>query len=111
MARRHGRWRSGKRLRVGGPHGNWKTTTFVAGLRSTGLVAPMVLDGSINAVAVQAYVKLALIPELSPRDMVVVDTLGFHPGPQVRAAIEAAGAGLPYSLTAAMRSAAATLEA
>ncbi|OYX15322.1 MAG: hypothetical protein B7Z15_00940 [Rhizobiales bacterium 32-66-8] len=73
------------------------------------MVAPTVLDGPINAVAVQAYVKLALIPELSPRDM-VLDTLGFHTGPQVRAAIEAAGAGLLYSLTAAMRSASAALD-
>jgi len=30
------------------PHGHWKTTTFVAGLRLTGLVAPFVLDGPIN---------------------------------------------------------------
>ncbi|WP_394091070.1 IS630 family transposase, partial [Xanthobacter autotrophicus] len=96
MARRHGRCRRGKRLRVGVPHGHWKTTTFVAGLRSTGMVAPMVLDGPINAVAFQAYVEQVLIPELSPGDMVVMDNLGSHKGPQVRAAIEAAGAGLLY---------------
>ncbi|MFG1343250.1 transposase, partial [Xanthobacter autotrophicus] len=34
--------------------------------------------------------------ELSPGDMVVMDNLGSHKGPQVRAAIEAAGAGLLY---------------
>ncbi|MFH1555886.1 MAG: IS630 family transposase [Pseudomonadota bacterium] len=96
MARRHGRCRRGKRLRVGVPHGHWKTTTFVAGLRSTGMVAPMVLDGPINAVAFQAYVEQVLIPELSPGDMVVMDNLGSHKGPQVRAAIEAVGAGLLY---------------
>jgi DDE superfamily endonuclease len=27
------------------PHGHWRTTTFVAGLRQTGIVAPPVLDG------------------------------------------------------------------
>ncbi|TLX42351.1 IS630 family transposase, partial [Xanthobacter autotrophicus] len=91
MARRHGRCRRGKRLRVGVPHGHWKTTTFVAGLRSTGMVAPMVLDGPIKAVAFLAYVEQVLIPELSPGDMVVMDNLGSHKGPQVRAAIEAAG--------------------
>jgi transposase len=96
MARRHGRCRRGKRLRVGVPHGHWKTTTFVAGLRSTGMVAPMVLDGPIKAVAFLAYVEQVLIPELSPGDMVVMDNLGSHKGPQVRAAIEAAGAGLLY---------------
>ena len=96
MARRHGRCRRGTRLRVGVPHGHWKTTTFVAGLRSTGMVAPMVLDGPINAVAFQAYVEQVLIPELSPGDIVVMDNLGSHKGSQVRAAIEAAGASLLY---------------
>lgn len=56
------------------------------------MVAPMVLDGPINAVAFQAYVEQVLIPELSPGDIVVMDNLGSHKGPQVRTAIEAAGA-------------------
>ena len=30
------------------PHGHWCTTTFVAGLRPDGLIAPFVLDGPIN---------------------------------------------------------------
>ena len=46
MARRYGRALRGQRLRVGVPHGHWKTTTFVAGLRASGLVAPFVLDRS-----------------------------------------------------------------
>ena len=96
MARRHGCCRRGQRLRVGVPHGHWKTTTFVAGLRTTGMVAPMVLDGPINAVAFQAYVEQVLIPELKPGDTVVMDNLGSHKGPQTLAAIEAAGASLLY---------------
>jgi hypothetical protein len=51
MARRYGRAPKGQRLRVCVPHGYWKTTTFVAGLRINGMVAPMVLDGPINGVA------------------------------------------------------------
>jgi hypothetical protein len=46
--------RKGQRLRIGVPHGHWKTTTFVAGLRLSGMVAPMVLDGPINGAAFQA---------------------------------------------------------
>ena len=36
----HSTWRAakGQRLRVGVPHGHWKTTTFVAGLRINGMV-------------------------------------------------------------------------
>ena len=48
MTRNHGRCPRGERLRMGFPHGHRKTTTLVAGLRMTGMVAPMVLDGSIN---------------------------------------------------------------
>jgi transposase len=96
MARLRGRAPKGERLRAGIPHGHWKTTTFVAGLRLTGVVAPMVLDGPINRDAFQAYVDQVLVPELSPGDVVVLDNLGSHKGPDVRRAIEAAGARLLY---------------
>jgi len=96
MARTHGRAPRGERLRSPIPHGHWKTTTFVAGLRVNGMVAPMVLDGPINGVAFQAYVDQVLVPELAPGDIVVMDNLGSHKGAGVRAAIEAAGASLLY---------------
>jgi transposase len=96
MARLHGRARKGERLRAGIPHGHWKTTTFVAGLRIDGIAAPMVLDGPINRDAFQAYVDQVLVPELKPGDVVVMDNLSSHKGPAVRRAIEAAGANLLY---------------
>ena len=96
MARTHGRAPRGERLRSPIPHGHWKTTTFVAGLRVSGMVAPMVLDGPINGIAFQAYVDQVLVPELEPGDIVVMDNLGSHKGAGVRAAIEAAGASLLY---------------
>ena len=96
MARAHGRAPRGERLRAPVPHGHWKTTTFVAGLRTSGMVAPMVLDGPINGAAFQAYVDQVLVPELEPGDIVVMDNLGSHKGAGIRAAIEAAGASLLY---------------
>ena len=96
MARLRGRAQKGERLRAGVPHGHWKTTTFVAGLRLTGMVAPMVLDGSINRDAFRAYVNQVLVPELTPGDIVVMDNLSSHKGTGVREAIEAAGATLRY---------------
>lgn len=96
MARTHGRAPRGERLRSPVPHGHWKTTTFVAGLRNSGMVAPMVLDGPINGVTFQAYVDQVLVPELRPGDIVIMDNLGSHKGAGVRAAIEAAGASLLY---------------
>jgi transposase len=101
MARTHGRAPRGERLRMGVPFGHWKTTTFVAGLRLSGMVAPMVLDGPINQRAFEAYVEQILVPELKPGDIVVMDNLSSHKSPAVRTAIEAAGAELrflpPYS--------------
>jgi transposase len=101
MARLRGRAPKGERLRAGIPHGHWKTTTLVAGLRLGGMVAPMVLDGPINREAFQAYVDQVLVPELSSGDIVIIDNLGSHKGPSVRRAIEVAGANLlhlpPYS--------------
>ena len=78
------------------PHGHWKTTTFVAGLRASGLVAPFVLDGPINRDAFETYVARVLVPDLRPGDVVVMDNLSSHKGPRVREMIEAASARLLY---------------
>ena len=96
MARKRGRAPRGQRLRVGVPHGHWKTTTFIAGLRLSGMTAPLVLDGPINRIAFQAYIDQILVPTLTPGDIVVMDNLGSHKGDAVRASIEAAGASLLY---------------
>ena len=101
MARTHGRCRRGERLRIGVPHGHWKTTTFIAGLTTRGMIAPFVLDGPINRSAFETYVERVLVPELRQGDIVVMDNLSSHKGPKVREMIEAAGASLlflpPYS--------------
>ncbi len=96
MARRHGRCRRGARLRVGVPHGHWKTTTFVGALTRRGFIAPFVLDGPINRRAFETYVEKVLVPELRRGDIVVMDNLSSHKGPRVRQMIEAADAELRY---------------
>jgi transposase len=96
MARTHGRAPRGQRLRAAIPHGHWKTTTVVAGLRQDGIVAPFVLDGPINRDAFETYVAKVLVPELRPGEIVMMDNLSSHKGPRVREMIEAAGATLRY---------------
>ena len=86
--------RCGARLFASIPHGHWRTTTFVAGLRLAGMDAPMVRDGPMNAEAFIAHVRHVLVPALRPGDVVVMDKLGCHTGAAVRQAIEAAGAEL-----------------
>ena len=101
MARLHGRAPRGERLRASVPHGHWKTTTFVGGLRLTGMTAPMVLDGPMTGAWFQAYVEQVLAPTLRPGDIVILDNLPAHKGAAARAAIEAVGASVrflpPYS--------------
>ena len=101
MARLRGRAPRGERCRAAIPHGHWKTTTFVAGLRRDGMTAPMVLDGPMNGPAFLAYVEQVLVPTLRPGDIVIMDNLAPHKSAAVRKAIEAVGASLlllpPYS--------------
>ena len=101
MARLRGRSPRGKRLIAAVPHGHWRTSTFLAGLRHDRIVAPLVLDGAINGAAFRAYVEQFLAPTLVPGDIVVADNLASHKVAGVREAIEARGASLlflpPYS--------------
>ena len=101
MARTRGRCPRGGRLVCPVPHGRWRTTTFLCGLRAEGLVAPLVLDGAIDGPAFLAWVEQALAPALRPGDTVVADNLGSHKVAGVREAVEARGASLlhlpPYS--------------
>ena len=101
MTRLHGRATQGQRVVDAVPHGHWKTTTFIAALRSTGMTAPMVIDGAINGDLFCAYVERVLVPELQAGDIVVLDNLSSHKRVEARRAIEAAGARVvflpPYS--------------
>ena len=96
MTRRYGRAPRGQRLVAPVPHGHWKTSTFVAGLRTTGLTAPLVVDGAMNGDIFRTYVEQVLAPTLVPGDIVILDNLGSHKVAGVREAIEARGASLVY---------------
>ena len=96
MIRRYGWAPRSERLVTAAPHGHWRTTTFVAGLRSTGLIAPLVLDGPMNGFAFLAYVQQFLVPTLRRDDVVIMDTLAAHKVAGVAEAIRAAGASILY---------------
>lgn len=91
----------GQRLKGFAPHGHWRTMTFLAGLRTEGIVAPYVFDGPINGVCFLAWIEQMLVPTLRPGDIVILDNLGSHKGKAVRNTIREAGARLwflpPYS--------------
>jgi len=96
MVRLYGRSERGRRLVDAVPHGHWNTSTFIAGLRHDGLVAPCVFDGAINGELFLAYLEQGLVPTLRDGDIVIMDNLGSHKVAGVRQAIEATGAKLLY---------------
>ena len=96
MTRPRGRAPRGQRVLARVPHGHWKTTTFLAALRTTGLTAPLVVDGAINGELFLGWVRHHLVPTLKPGDIVVMDNLGAHKVVGVREAIAAAGARVLY---------------
>ena len=96
MTRRHGWAPTHERLIESVPHGHWMTTTFLGALRSTGLVAPLVIDGAVNGDLFRAYVEQLLVKILKPGDIVVMDNLSSHKVKGVREAIEGVGAKRVY---------------
>ena len=96
LIRRYGRSLRGHRVTDHTPHGRWRTSTFIAALRITGLTAPGVLDGPMDGDSFLAYVGQILVPTLHPGDVVIADNLAAHHVAGVRALIEAAGAALWY---------------
>lgn len=96
MARRYGRAPRGARCVAAVPHGHWKTTTFIAGLRHDRITAPMVIDGPISGEVFLAYVRAFLCPTLQPGDIVIADNLGSHKVAGVKEAIAERGATILY---------------
>jgi len=64
-----GRGPRGDRVVGAVPHGHWQISTFVAGLRQDGLIAPLVLQGAIDGEMFLAYVHQFLAPALRPGDV------------------------------------------
>lgn len=96
MTRERGRGPRGERVVAHTPHGHWKTTTMISGVRLDGPCATMVLDGATDADAFRAYVQHVLVPQLRVGDVVVMDNLQPHKAAGVREMIESAGATLLY---------------
>lgn len=96
MVRQRGRCRRGQRLVAPVSWGHWKTTTFTAGLRRSGLTAPFLLEGPMDGEAFLAYVEGVLVPTLSEGDTVIMDNLPAHKVSGVRELIETSGANLLY---------------
>jgi len=91
MVRLNGWNPRGERLVSDVPMGHWETVTFIAGLRQTRIVAPMLIKGAMNGEAFLAYIEQCLVPTLKHRDIVVADNVPFHKVTGVEEAIQAIG--------------------
>jgi transposase len=96
MVRTRGRGPRGARLVDYAPHGQWKTITFIAGLRHDEMVAPFVIDGAMNGETFLAYIEQCLAPTLQLGDIVIMDNVATHKVNGVAEAIDAVGATLLY---------------
>lgn len=96
MVRLNGWNPRGERLIGDVPMGYWETVTFIAGLRQTGIVAPMLIKGAMNGEAFLAYIEQCLVPTLKRREIVVIDNVSFHKVVGIQEAIRARGAELRY---------------
>jgi transposase len=101
LLRRYARSPRGLRTSDHTPCSHWQTHTVVAALRPTEMTATAVFDGPIDTDTFRAYVEQVLVPTLRRGDVVVLDNLAVHKQPEIRQAIEQAGARLrflpPYS--------------
>ena len=91
MSRTHGRAPAGERVQATVP-GAWKNVTLIAGMRRSGVIAPIALPGATDRLVFDTYVEQALVPELQAGDVVVWDNLAAHNSASAIAAIEAVGA-------------------
>ena len=96
MTRLRGWGPRGKPLLGKAPHGHWMTSTFGAGLKHDGLLAPMLIDTPMTGRIFQQWLTDHLIPEMTPGNIVVCDNLPAHKVAGIRECLEDAGMGLLY---------------
>ncbi len=81
--------------------GDGKSVTLVAGLRLSGVVAPMAFEGAMDTASFQSYVEQVSKSQLGSGDGVIWDNLKAHQDGEARAAVEEAKAQVqplpPYS--------------
>jgi transposase len=101
LTKRTGWSPKGERYRTDAPFGQWRTQTFIAGLRCHGMVAPWIVDAPMNARRFETWIETQLAPELQPGDVVILDNVGFHKSERAAELVRGRGAWLlflpPYS--------------
>ncbi|WP_235942974.1 IS630 family transposase [Ochrobactrum soli] len=101
LTKRSGWSLRGQRYRTHAPFGSWSSQTFIAGLRSWGMVAPWIVDRPMNGHIFETWIETQLAPTLTTGDVVILDNVAFHKSQRAEELVKATGAWLlflpPYS--------------
>lgn len=78
------------------PRGRREQVTLIAALTPEGVAAPVLLPGSLDGDAFEAWVEQELVPALRPGQTVLLDNLSVHRRAGARRLVEAAGCALRF---------------
>lgn len=70
---------------------NRKATNLIMAQRGKEWLAPMLFEGSCTHHTVAAWIEQALLPELRPNSLVIMDNAPFHNKPQMQGILEMHG--------------------
>jgi transposase len=87
---------TGERAPCSAPR-NWgKNVTLLSSMTLSGMGPSLAVEGATTRAVFEAYVEKALVPSLSPGQVVVMDNLTAHKGERVRQLIEERGCEVVY---------------
>lgn len=78
MARDYGRAPKGRRAEGHRPSDRGGNVTLIAALDSQGVIAPLMIPGSLNGEAFKTYLDHVLLPNLAPGNTLLLDNLSVH---------------------------------
>ena len=101
LTRLFGRAAPGKRVVEAVPRNYGQSTSMISLMDLSGASATMLLEGSVDTLAFNAYCEEVLRPELKSGDVIVLDNLGAHRASRIEEIAAACGAEVlwlpPYS--------------
>lgn len=92
MTRTHARAFIGKRGYVTEPFKRGPKHSVIAAMGMSGVCAPLMLEGAVDAQVFDLYVEKFLVPQLQPGKIILLDNVKFHYSEKAIGLIEAAGA-------------------
>ena len=87
MTRAYGRAARGERVNQSVPRNRGQGVTLIGSLGLRGLLAPLSIEGAVDTVVFDSYIRHALVAQLRPTDIVMLDNLPVHQASQIEQAV------------------------